>query len=93
VEEEFLDATDSARRRIDGICTSIDDMPFGPFECKAMNDCLERVVGCMHSIVLYYSDKSREAWSSADRLGLSLRRLLDARERLAELKYELKKVR
>ena len=92
-EDAFLNATDATRRRINDIYMSISGMSLAPFECKAMDDCLECFVACMDNIVLHYSDKGRETWTAPNRLELSLQQRSYALEHLGELEYELKKVR
>lgn len=92
-EDAFLDSTYTARKRINEIYMSISDMPLAPFECKAMDRCLQSFVACMDNIALHYSERGREIWTVPNRLASSLHQCSYALEHLNELEYELKKIR
>ena len=57
-----------------------------------MDDCLQSLLACIHNIVIHYSDRGLETWTAPIRLEMSLQQRSHAREHLAELKYELKKI-
>lgn len=92
-EASFLTATDADRKRTNDIYMEISGMSLAPFECKDMDERLECFIACMDNIVLHYSEKGRDTWTAPNRLELSLQQRFYAIEHLAELKYELKKVR
>lgn len=92
-EESFLTTTEVDRNRTNDIYMAISAMSLAPFECKDMDERLECFIACMDNIVLHFSEKGRDTWTAPNRLELALQQRSYAIEHLAELEYELKKVR
>jgi len=92
-EDSFLSATDADRKRTNDIYMSISAMSLAPFECKDMDERLECFIACLDNIALHYSEKGRDTWTAPNRLELALQQRSYAIEHLAELQYELKKIR
>ena len=92
-EDLFLTANRADQKRINDIYMATVAMPLSPFECKDMDNRLECFIACLDNIVLHYSARGRETWSAPIRLELSIQQQSYAIEHLAELEYELKKVR
>lgn len=93
IEDAFLTATDADRERTNSIYMLISGMSLAPFECNDMDKRLEYFIVCMHNIVLYYSEKSRGTWTAPNRLEMALKQLSCATVHLAEVEYELRKIR
>ena len=93
VEDQFLETTDADRQRTSDIYMTISAMSLAPFECKDMDERLECFITSMDNIVLNYSERGRETWTSPNRLELALQQRSYAIQHLGELEYEMKKVR
>lgn len=92
-EKKFLVDTDADRKRTDVICMSQVDTSFAPFECKNMDECLISFSACIHNIVIVYSDDYRDIRTETNRVQVAMQQYSSAKDHLAGLRYELKKVR
>ncbi|MFH2064742.1 MAG: DUF4365 domain-containing protein [Pseudomonadota bacterium] len=92
-ESLFLASSNKWLQRINIIYSSINGLPYAPFECRDMDAKLESFISFLHNVWLFYSDTGRSKWDKKSRLKQSLQQLSYAREALYHLEYELSKIR
>ena len=93
-EEVFLSRTEKLRTRIIQIEEELSDMPFPPYECNNVAEVFRRLVANLGNIALFYSERGRQTWASANqRAFLAVQQLAPAQESLRAVEYEISKVR
>ena len=93
-EEAFLSRTEKQRTRINQIEEELSDMPLAPYECNDVDEVFRRLVANLGNIALFYSERGRQTWASANqRAFLAVQQLAPAQESLRAVEYEIGKVR
>ncbi len=93
-EGAFLSRTEKLRTRIIQIEEELSDMPFPPYECNNVDEVFRRLVANLGNIALFYSERGRQTWASANqRAFLAVQQLADGQEALRAVEYEIGKVR
>ncbi len=93
VEADFIDSATADLRRIEAANDQIATGGAAPYECADVDLKLIGFVNHMHNVVLYFTSETFLAREPSNRLWLAADSLSHASADLADLEYELKKVR